>query len=433
MPEQIKQTFEKLGIPEAERKFLSGVGAQYDSEVVYHSVREELTKIGVVFMGTDQALKEYPEGFRKHFGTVVPPEDNKFSALNSAVWSAGELRLRAQGRRRAPPAAGLLPHQRREHGPVRVHAHRRRRGRQRSLHRGLLLRGPELVSLGEFRWYRSRTSFAGHQCHEQLRYRGQGVGHTPPNLLRARCSSTCPSRSVMRSRSRRSIRCWCSPPPAGRRLERVDMGHGGGRSPHVRAGVDPAAGKLQVGDLLSFPVAVKQRRPPPSFRIDFLRFLGYYLAEGSAFENGVNGVPTVRLSFHIDETAHDSMTPGPSDEPADRGSAPACTRSRPSTRPRSTSTRATSYGALLEVLRHPVHRRKRLHADIMELPPARQMLLLETYLTGDGNRHTRAPQAGRMVRAMTTSQTLAYQLQEIIGSATAATQESTTSAASPNR
>ncbi|MFN8620392.1 MAG: Fe-S cluster assembly protein SufB [Chloroflexota bacterium] len=91
VPEQIKQTFEKLGIPEAERKFLAGVGAQYDSEVVYHSVREELSKLGVVFMGTDQGLKEYPEIFRKHFGTVVPPEDNKFSALNSAVWSGGSF------------------------------------------------------------------------------------------------------------------------------------------------------------------------------------------------------------------------------------------------------------------------------------------------------------------------------------------------------
>ncbi len=91
VPEKIKATFERLGIPEAERKFLSGVGAQYDSEVVYHSVREELTKIGVVFMGTDQALIEHPEIFRKYFGTVVPPEDNKFAALNSAVWSGGSF------------------------------------------------------------------------------------------------------------------------------------------------------------------------------------------------------------------------------------------------------------------------------------------------------------------------------------------------------
>src|SRR5918999_3349213 len=91
VPEKIKQTFERLGIPEAERKFLAGVGAQYDSEVVYHSVKEELSKLGVVFMGTDQALIEYPEIVKKYLGTVVPPEDNKFAALNSAVWSGGSF------------------------------------------------------------------------------------------------------------------------------------------------------------------------------------------------------------------------------------------------------------------------------------------------------------------------------------------------------
>jgi Fe-S cluster assembly protein SufB len=91
VPEQIKATFERLGIPEAERQFLAGVGAQYDSEVVYHSVKEELSKLGVVFMGTDQALIEYPDIVKKYFGTVVPPEDNKFAALNSAVWSGGSF------------------------------------------------------------------------------------------------------------------------------------------------------------------------------------------------------------------------------------------------------------------------------------------------------------------------------------------------------
>jgi Fe-S cluster assembly protein SufB len=91
VPDKIKKTFERLGIPEAERKFLAGVGAQYDSEVVYHSVREELSKLGVVFMGTDQGLREYPELFQKYFATVVPPEDNKFAALNSAVWSGGSF------------------------------------------------------------------------------------------------------------------------------------------------------------------------------------------------------------------------------------------------------------------------------------------------------------------------------------------------------
>ena len=91
VPPYIKDTFDKLGIPEAERKFLGGVGAQYESEVVYHSLREDLAKKGVLFTDTDTALREYPEIFKKHFATVVPPEDNKFAALNSAVWSGGSF------------------------------------------------------------------------------------------------------------------------------------------------------------------------------------------------------------------------------------------------------------------------------------------------------------------------------------------------------
>jgi len=91
VPENIKKTFDRLGIPEAERKFLAGVGAQYDSEVVYHKIQKELEQQGVVFLGMDQGLKEYPEIVKKYFGTVIPPEDNKFAALNSAVWSGGSF------------------------------------------------------------------------------------------------------------------------------------------------------------------------------------------------------------------------------------------------------------------------------------------------------------------------------------------------------
>jgi FeS assembly protein SufB len=91
VPEYIKKTFDRLGIPEAERKYLAGVAAQYESEVVYHSIREELAKQGVIFVDTDTAVREYPELVRKYFGTVVPPSDNKFAALNSAVWSGGSF------------------------------------------------------------------------------------------------------------------------------------------------------------------------------------------------------------------------------------------------------------------------------------------------------------------------------------------------------
>ena len=91
VPEDVKNTFDKLGIPEAEKKFLAGVGAQYESEVVYHNLREDLAKQGVLFLDTDSALKEQPEIFKKYFGKMIPPEDNKFAALNSAVWSGGSF------------------------------------------------------------------------------------------------------------------------------------------------------------------------------------------------------------------------------------------------------------------------------------------------------------------------------------------------------
>ncbi|HVC80872.1 MAG TPA: Fe-S cluster assembly protein SufB [Chloroflexota bacterium] len=91
VPEAIKSTFDKLGIPEAEKKYLAGVGAQYESETIYHKLREDLAAQGVIFLDTGVALKEQPELFKKYFGTVIPPNDNKFAALNSAVWSGGSF------------------------------------------------------------------------------------------------------------------------------------------------------------------------------------------------------------------------------------------------------------------------------------------------------------------------------------------------------
>src|SRR5271155_2698617 len=91
VPEGIKNTFDRLGIPEAERKFLAGVTAQYESEVVYHSIREDLEKQGVIFLDMDSGLREHEDIVRKHFATVIPAADNKFAALNSAVWSGGSF------------------------------------------------------------------------------------------------------------------------------------------------------------------------------------------------------------------------------------------------------------------------------------------------------------------------------------------------------
>ncbi len=91
VPEAIKTTYERLGIPEAERKYLAGVTAQYESEVVYHRNREDLERLGVLFSDMDTAVREHPDIVREYFGTVIPPGDNKLAALNSAVWSGGSF------------------------------------------------------------------------------------------------------------------------------------------------------------------------------------------------------------------------------------------------------------------------------------------------------------------------------------------------------
>ena len=91
VPDAIKETYEKLGIPQAERSYLAGVTAQYDSEVVYHKNREDLEELGVIFCDMDTAVKEYPELVQEYFGTIIPPGDNKFAALNSSIWSGGSF------------------------------------------------------------------------------------------------------------------------------------------------------------------------------------------------------------------------------------------------------------------------------------------------------------------------------------------------------
>ncbi|MEO8475992.1 MAG: Fe-S cluster assembly protein SufB, partial [Actinomycetota bacterium] len=91
LPDDIKDTWDKLGIPEAEKKYLGGVSAQYESEVVYHKIKKELDDLGVIFTDMDSAVRDYPDLVKEHFGSVIPPNDNKFASLNTAVWSGGSF------------------------------------------------------------------------------------------------------------------------------------------------------------------------------------------------------------------------------------------------------------------------------------------------------------------------------------------------------
>lgn len=103
VPDDLKTTFERLGVPQAEREYLSGVKAQYDSEIVYGSLKKEFEDQGVIFMGTDEALQKHPDLFKEYFGKVIPPADNKFAALNSAVWSGGSFVYIPKGARVEKP------------------------------------------------------------------------------------------------------------------------------------------------------------------------------------------------------------------------------------------------------------------------------------------------------------------------------------------
>jgi len=125
VPDDIKKTFDKLGIPEAERKFLSGVGAQYESESVYHQVREDLEKQGVIFMDMDSGLREHEDIVREHWATVIPPNDNKLAALNSAVWSGGSFVYVPAGVKVEMPLQAYFRINT-QYGPVRAHPDPRR-------------------------------------------------------------------------------------------------------------------------------------------------------------------------------------------------------------------------------------------------------------------------------------------------------------------
>ena len=199
VPAYIKETFEKLGIPEAERKFLAGVGAQYESEVVYHSLREDLEKLGVIFLDMDSAVARAPGDRQEVLRHDHPAERQQVRGAELGRLVGWLVRLhsrRRQGRRAAP---GLLPDQRREHGPVRAHADHLREGLLRPLRRGLHRADlfDQLAALGGGRDHRQggrslplhddpelveERLQPRHQARRGLQERDDGVGRWQPRL-----------------------------------------------------------------------------------------------------------------------------------------------------------------------------------------------------------------------------------------------------------
>ena len=199
LPADIKDTWDKLGIPEAEKKYLAGVGAQYESEVVYHKLQEDLVKKGVIFLDTDTALREHEDLFRAVLRDDHPAERQQVRGAELGRVVGRLVHLRAAGREDRDAAPGVLPHQRGEHGPVRADADPRRRGRLRALRRGLH-RADLLDRLAAQRGGRDRRQEGRalplhddpelveqrlqprHEARRRVRGRDDGVGRREPRL-----------------------------------------------------------------------------------------------------------------------------------------------------------------------------------------------------------------------------------------------------------
>ncbi|MEM4298509.1 MAG: Fe-S cluster assembly protein SufB, partial [Nitrososphaerota archaeon] len=301
VPEYIKRTFDRLGIPEAERKFLAGVGAQYDSEVVYHNVRRELEKQGVIFCDMDTALREYPSIVKRYFGTIVPPNDNKFAALNTAVWSGGsfvyvpegvhvEFPLQAYFRINASNVGqfertliiaepgskvhyieGCLPgHEKVSTGHLMVRISELRPG-------DLVLNGRGEETLA--RALRIRD------------YEGDLVTIRP--VSPANSFQLTPDHPVLAIKRgevtvrRKSRRDGWLPEASTSRLSSTPPRY-------------VPAGELRKGDFLVFPIS-REVRDDPTYTPELLRLLGYYLAEGSAFVHEKLNSPVIEFSLGAKE------------------------------------------------------------------------------------------------------------------------------------
>ncbi len=406
VPTEIKETFEKLGIPEAERKFLAGVTAQYESEVVYHSIREDLEKHGVLFLGMDDGLKKHPEIVKKYFSTVIPLMDNKFAALNSAVWSGGSFIYVPKGVKVEIPLQAYFRINAENMGQFERTLIIADEGSSVHYIEGCLPAG-EQVSTGK-QWVNIESVKPGDTVlnsngeHARVRaarvrpYRGEMLTIRP--ISRSNSFRLTPEHPVL-AVTREEVR--------GPRKARENW-LGEVSTVKLRAAKPRfiEAGRLQRGDFIVFPIP-QGVKDDPRYTIPVLRLLGYYLAEGSTFVHKTLRMPVVAFSFGfadhelVEETKRliREVTGKPAYEVRDRAKH---------------GINVTVYSRqLMDLCLESCGKgaaTKQLSKAIMELPPEKQAHLLETYLFGDGSRYERAH---TMVRASTASKTLARQLQEL--------------------
>ena len=409
LPEYIKKTYDKLGITDAEKKFLAGVGAVYESEAVYHSIQGELQKQGVVFSDTVSALKQYPDMMKKYFGTVVPYQDNYIAALQTAVWSAGSFVYVPEGVKVSMPLQAYFRINERNMG---------------QFERTLIIAEPysevgyiegclpadELVSRGhsfdQIVQIKLKESVVTHEGRKQLvtdRYihpfHGPMLTIVPQSSASAfRLTPEHPVLAVRRSSVavRKSRNGWL---PEASTVKLLDA------TPQF-----VEAGKLEVGDFIVY-VAPTEVNDDLMFAEPLLKILGIYLAEGAVSYN--RKLKRDYLQFSFGESKSERRL---AHELADLVHSTGETASVFKSRGRYWV--VGSYSKLLIGLCRSNcgtgAQTKVLSEKIMSLPVSKQMTFLRYYLRGDGNRYEKKANKSVMIRASTASRILAFQIQEIL-------------------
>ena len=408
VPADMKRTFDKLGIPEAEQKFLSGVGAQYDSEVVYHKIKESLEKQGVIFLSADHGLKEHEELFKQYFGTVIPSTDNKFAALNSAVWSGGSFIYVPKGVHVDVPLQAYFRINTKDMGQFERTLIIVDEGAYVHYVEGCLPAG-EQVSLGD-RWVNIESVGRGDFVMDSngdaarvastrvLPYQGEMLKIVP--LSSANAFRLTPEHPVLVVRRRDVL---------VKRAARKDWVREV-NSKKLREATPEfvPAGELERGDFLVFPIS-KTTRENDVLTRSVSRLLGYYIAEGSAYVHKTLKQPVVTFTFN--ERERDNI-----DELKALILEVAGKKAIEVAQPKKHAVNIVVYSKKLMdlCLAHcgKGAAEKRLSKEVMELPVAIQAELLETYLKGDGSVYRK--RKNTMTRACTVSRALAWQLQELI-------------------
>lgn len=410
VPEEIKKTFDKLGIPEAERKFFAGAEAQYDSEVVYSHIREDLEKDGVVFISTDEAVKKYPELMKKYFGTVIPASDNKFAALNTATWSGGSFIYVPNGIKVKMPLQAYFRINSEKAGQFERTLIIADEGADVTYVEGclpadeLVSKGDSFVPIANIGENDSVVTHKGNMKSVKRTFTHKHKGKMFEIITQS-------SGNNFRLTGEHPVLC------VKRRDVRTGRKERNGWLPEVSTTklltAEPnfvRADQLEIGDFIVY-VAPNLIEDDASIDSDLLSILGFYLAEGSVSSNkALGGKRSVAFSFGKDENERilaETLTV----MIMEKGWQVNICRSKGG------YYIVSSYNeeliGLCEEHCGKGAKTKQLSQLIMKLPSKKQKLLLDYYWLGDGNRYDR-DNGAVMLRASTASKLLAYQLQEIL-------------------